>query len=155
MFFLNMVDYTMFSLLLSTWIFCVEPVILSHSYSLSFHGGGPWDFSDGPKSQIPLSLIGFDWDWDLASGLSICEGCLNFSNLKDIQSISLLRLSIRRPDHQYSNTAWGPVNSYIFLSISNIIGCESCEQSRIKAYAKFSFILIMFWALLEIAYRCL
>ena len=21
--------------------------------------------------QIPLSLIGFDWDWDLASGLSI------------------------------------------------------------------------------------
>ena len=37
MFSLNMVDYPMFSLLLSTWIFeQVEGAILSHFYSLSF-----------------------------------------------------------------------------------------------------------------------
>ena len=40
-----MVDYPIFSLLLSTWFFvlrgfCVEGVILSLSYSLSFHVRG-------------------------------------------------------------------------------------------------------------------
>ena len=39
MFSLNMVDYLMFSLLLSNWIL-VEEVILSHFYSLSFFIGG-------------------------------------------------------------------------------------------------------------------
>ena len=39
MFYLNMVDYPMFFLLLSTWIFCAEHeewVILRNFYSLSF-----------------------------------------------------------------------------------------------------------------------
>ena len=43
-----------------------------------FMHGGPFDFSDSPRGQIPLSLIGFDWDWDLASGLSIIKTIVDF-----------------------------------------------------------------------------
>ena len=52
--------------------------------------GGWWQ----PKGQIPLSLFGFDWDWDLASGLSI-----NTQTYCDamVQEVSKIRVSVTRP----------------------------------------------------------
>ena len=65
MFYLNMVDYPMFFLLMSTWI-CAEQV---EGVILSGWGGSvvPWDFSDSQEAKFPFSF-GFDWDlaWELS-----------------------------------------------------------------------------------------
>ena len=62
MLFLNMVDYLMFFLLMSTWILIFVDGV----------GGVLWDFSDSPEANFPFPF-GFGWDWDLnlAWGLSI------------------------------------------------------------------------------------
>ena len=74
----------MFSLLLSDQIFLYWASRGGHSKSLFLFEfscwrplpcikvGGWWvDFSDSLRGQIPLYLIGFEWDWDLVLGLSI------------------------------------------------------------------------------------
>ena len=83
-------------------------------------GGGPWDFSDSPRGQIPLPLFGFDRDRDLASGLSNTKLCRNQSLLK----LAFLRLwlnsvSVARCGQNKSSRA-GQRNVYILSTLGRV-----------------------------------